>query len=141
VEALIKCALAFHFTPVLIDKSTPGDAEGVECHETIMVQGEQHTYTVIRFTKFSVCALWMRQLGVPLIGIEITDAALSVRDSIRQRWPKVAFVPGNEGSGIGSAVGRLCDGFVYIPQYGDGTASLNVHVATAVVLHRHAEIS
>lgn len=28
-----------------------------------------------------------------------------------------------------------CDSFVYIPQYGVGTASLNVNVATCLVLH------
>jgi tRNA G18 (ribose-2'-O)-methylase SpoU len=32
----------------------------------------------------------------------------------------------------------VCDGFVYIPQYGAGTASLNVNVATGIILHRYA---
>ena len=35
----------------------------------------------------------------------------------------------------------ICDKFVYIPQYGNGTASLNVNVATALVLHHFSEIS
>ena len=30
----------------------------------------------------------------------------------------------------------ICDGFIYIPQYGTGTASLNVNVATGIVLHQ-----
>ena len=33
---------------------------------------------------------------------------------------------------------RLCDGLVYISQYGRGTASLNVCVATSIVLHSFA---
>ena len=33
----------------------------------------------------------------------------------------------------------ICDHFVYIPQYGNGTASLNVNVATALVLHNFVE--
>lgn len=33
----------------------------------------------------------------------------------------------------------ICDQFVYIPQYGNGTASLNVNVATALVLHNFVE--
>lgn len=33
---------------------------------------------------------------------------------------------------------RLCDSFVYIPQYGPGTASLNVAVATSIILHHFA---
>jgi singapore isolate B (sub-type 7) whole genome shotgun sequence assembly, scaffold_16 len=28
-----------------------------------------------------------------------------------------------------------CDHFVYIPQYGHGTASLNVNVASSIVMH------
>lgn len=32
----------------------------------------------------------------------------------------------------------FCDSFVYISQYGGGTASLNVTVATSIVLHRYA---
>jgi tRNA G18 (ribose-2'-O)-methylase SpoU len=32
----------------------------------------------------------------------------------------------------------VCDGFIYIPQYGAGTASLNVNVATGIILHRYA---
>ena len=29
----------------------------------------------------------------------------------------------------------MCDHFVYIPQYGQGTASLNVNVAASIVMH------
>jgi tRNA G18 (ribose-2'-O)-methylase SpoU len=32
----------------------------------------------------------------------------------------------------------ICDGFVYIPQYGPGTASLNVACAASIVLHHFA---
>ena len=31
---------------------------------------------------------------------------------------------------------RNCDGFVYIAQFGKGTASLNVAVAGSIVMHR-----
>lgn len=33
---------------------------------------------------------------------------------------------------------RGCDGFVYIAQFGTGTASLNVAVAGSIVMHRFA---
>jgi tRNA G18 (ribose-2'-O)-methylase SpoU len=32
----------------------------------------------------------------------------------------------------------VCDGYIYIPQYGAGTASLNVNVATGIILHKYA---
>ncbi len=45
---------------------------------------------------------------------------------------------GNEGSGLSPKQMALCDEFVYIPQYGVGTASLNVAVACSIVLHHFA---
>lgn len=44
----------------------------------------------------------------------------------------------NQGAGLSEAQMRECDAFVYIPQYGCGTASLNVTVAASVVLHHFA---
>jgi hypothetical protein len=42
------------------------------------------------------------------------------------------------GSGLSLAQKRICDGFLYLPQYGiGGTGSLNVSVATTLVLHRY----
>ena len=49
-----------------------------------------------------------------------------------------AFMLGNEGQGLSPKQLALCDGFVYIPQYGAGTASLNVAVAASIVLHHYA---
>lgn len=46
-----------------------------------------------------------------------------------------AFMLGNEGQGLSPKQMALCDRFVYIPQYGVGTASLNVAVAASIVLH------
>jgi hypothetical protein len=32
----------------------------------------------------------------------------------------------------------MCDRFIYIPQYGSGTASLNVNVATGLILYQYS---
>jgi hypothetical protein len=40
--------------------------------------------------------------------------------------------------GLSSNQKAACDKFVYIPQYGPGTASLNVAVACSIVLHHYA---
>jgi tRNA G18 (ribose-2'-O)-methylase SpoU len=45
---------------------------------------------------------------------------------------------GNEGQGMNAKQMSLCDKFVYIPQHGPGTASLNVAVAASIVLHHYA---
>ncbi|VAH14122.1 unnamed protein product [Triticum turgidum subsp. durum] len=39
------------------------------------------------------------------------------------------------GTGLSQKECEVCDFFVYIPQYGGGTASLNVTVAASIVLH------
>jgi hypothetical protein len=49
-----------------------------------------------------------------------------------------AFMLGNEGQGMSPKQMSLCDSFVYIPQHGEGTASLNVAVACSIVLHHFA---
>jgi hypothetical protein len=43
-----------------------------------------------------------------------------------------------QGSGLSAPQVQLCDAFVYIPQYGAGTASLNVTVAASIVLQHFA---
>lgn len=43
-----------------------------------------------------------------------------------------------QGTGLSEIQQAVCDRFVYIPQYGPGTASLNVTVAASIVLHRFA---
>lgn len=46
--------------------------------------------------------------------------------------------PGAQGQGLTTKQIGLCDSFVYIEQYGAGTASLNVAVAASIVLHHFA---
>ncbi len=41
-----------------------------------------------------------------------------------------------QGTGMSARQIRACDGFVYIAQFGKGTASLNVAVAGSIVMHR-----
>lgn len=42
----------------------------------------------------------------------------------------------SQGSGLSAKQLQACDKLVYIPQFGPGTASLNVNVAAAIVLHQ-----
>merc|ERR1711920_903948 len=45
---------------------------------------------------------------------------------------------GNEGSGMSDKQLAVCDFFVYIPQYSNSTASLNVLVAGSIIMHHFA---
>ena len=75
--------------------------------------------------------------GARVVGVEIMPQAVSV--STLPFTGPTAFLLGNEGSGLSPAQCAICDAFVYIPQHGPGTASLNVAVAAGIVLHRFAD--
>ncbi|KAJ6790632.1 uncharacterized protein M6B38_367300 [Iris pallida] len=75
----------------------------------------------------------LKERGFDICGVEIADGALPVdRHPFRK---STAFLLGNEGTGLSPKECEICDFFVYIPQYGCGTASLNVTVAASIVLH------
>ena len=73
--------------------------------------------------------------SIKIIGVEITDKSRNVDENVFQLGKDVVFMMGNEGSGMSKSQMKYCDEFVKIRQFGNGTASLNVNVATGVVLH------
>ena len=86
------------------------------------------------------------ELGLAIFGLEIGEASLSLasspspflqfQDSSSPLFKQgVAIMPGNEGSGLSSKQKDLCDALVFIPQFGSGTASLNVAVATGLAMY------
>ena len=46
-----------------------------------------------------------------------------------------------QGTGLSASQIAACDGLVYIPHHGSGTASLNVACAASIVLHRFSEFA
>eukprot|EP01060_Flectonema_neradi_P011568 TRINITY_DN18625_c0_g1_i1.p1 TRINITY_DN18625_c0_g1~~TRINITY_DN18625_c0_g1_i1.p1 ORF type:complete len:255 (+),score=28.11 TRINITY_DN18625_c0_g1_i1:65-829(+) len=87
--------------------------------------------------------------GFDLVGVEIMPNAKTIATYfpipffgglLRQPWKeKICIAMGNEGQGMHSSVKAVCDWFTYIPQYSQGTASLNVTSAAAIVLHQYAQ--
>ncbi len=74
--------------------------------------------------------------GIRVCGVEITQDAQSI--NTRPFHGDTVFVLGNEGEGLIDALKNICDQFVYIPQYTDKTASLNVAVAGSIIFHGFA---
>lgn len=73
---------------------------------------------------------------IRICGIEITQNSQSI-----DKHPfegDTAFFLGNEGQGLIEQHKKICDFFVYIPQYTDKTASLNVAVAGSIIFHHFA---
>ncbi|KAH9296898.1 hypothetical protein KI387_028580, partial [Taxus chinensis] len=73
-----------------------------------------------------------------ICGVEIADGALAVHEHPFRK--STAFLLGNEGTGLSTKEMEICDFFVYISQYGCGTASLNVTIAGSIVLHHFAAL-
>jgi tRNA(Leu) C34 or U34 (ribose-2'-O)-methylase TrmL len=73
---------------------------------------------------------------IKVCGVEIGEGSRPVQEHPFQG--DTAFFMGNEGSGILPIHREICDHFVYIPQYTEKTASLNVYVAAGIVFHHFA---
>lgn len=85
------------------------------------------------FYSLSDAKSFLKGRDCDICGVEITDDAVPVNGHPFKR--STAFLLGNEGTGLSAKECEICDFFVYIPQYGCGTASLNVTVAASIVLH------
>ena len=120
VALLIKTALAYEFVPIIVGLLNIIDAALSE---------------YLHFETLECCKEYLISMQIPLVGIEIMKESLSVKDFPFTQ--SIAVMPGNEGTGLNSRQKKCCDSFVYIPQYGNGTASLNVNVATTIVIHSY----
>ena len=89
-----------------------------------------------RFFTMQEAVDFARSRGCSICGVEITSDAKSVVE--RPFSGPTAFVIGNEGEGLLPKQMAMCDELVYVPQHGTAV-SLNVNVATAIVLHHFAQ--
>jgi len=129
VGTIVRTAVAFGATQVV-----------VVGNRKLNTLGNQQTNRFIswrHFVHWSDMLAWARKDGWKVIGIEIGSRAVPVMD--RPFTEKTLFILGNEGVGMSEECMKDCDALVYIPQYGVGTASLNVATAAAIVLHHFAE--
>jgi tRNA G18 (ribose-2'-O)-methylase SpoU len=129
LQNLCATAGAFDFTVVF---TSPSQAQ--ELHLSPLLEKGLRTMT---FNNLSEAKLYLTSRNVPLVGIEIMEEALPLKGfPFAESDFRIAVMPGNEGTGLNSKQKGVCDKFVYIPQYGLGTASLNVNVATSLVLNQ-----
>ncbi|CAN1300712.1 23S rRNA (guanosine-2'-O-)-methyltransferase RlmB [Linum perenne] len=86
-------------------------------------------------TVHNIAKSWfcLQEKDCDICGVEIAEGALPVNEHPFKK--STAFLLGNEGTGLSAKECEICDFFVYIPQYGCGTVSLNVTVAASIVLH------
>ena len=92
--------------------------------------------TITKLPNLTQCREYLKVRDVTIVGIEILYDAKSINDD--PFHGSMAFIMGNEGSGLSEAQVAICDEFMYIPQYGGGTASLNVTVAASIIMQTFA---
>lgn len=155
VHALLQTAAAFGIRQVLVvgqQRNLPvNDDERVVTTNVALLPAliqqliESGHLTLVRFRKWRDLVAHLLRESISLIGVEIHPSALGVTEFIEHHRQSaggggdVAFAVGNEGDGLSPQQMADCAGFVRIPQYGAGTASVNVAVAAGIVLHRFHE--
>lgn len=136
VRQLFQTAVAMGCASVLVvgQKSFDLDPEGHDLPSCIKDHVRTGGLVIQRFGNWEDCVTFLKERHIRLVGVEIHENAQPI-DSFLDHVD-TAFLVGNEGEGIHNKQLKSCDAFVRIPQYGVGTASLNVYVAASIVLHR-----
>ena len=146
---LISTAYAYGFTPLIVGLpkllegivqtfggSSSSSSEGSSRCEGCCADSAPHDYILFKTSK--ELSHFLSSHSVRVLGIEIMGESKSVlEEGFAGPHDKLAFMPGNEGVGLSQPQKNICNGFVYIPQPGTGTASLNVTIATTIILHRY----
>lgn len=133
--SLMRTCVAFNVKELIV-------TTGVDKKVSVMNFGSKGTHRYLKTKKMEnmrSAVTYLKERNVTLCGIEITSDAIPITDpNVFKGKGSICFVPGNEGSGLDESVKKHMDFFVYIPQYGNGTACLNVATATAIVLQHFA---
>ncbi|XP_057533332.1 uncharacterized protein LOC130811163 [Amaranthus tricolor] len=125
VGTMVRSASAFGVTEfILVGRR---DFNSFGNHGSISHIRFRHFHSLIDARKY------LKEKDCDICGVEITSNAMPVNQHPFSR--STAFLLGNEGTGLSAKECEICDFFVYIPQYGSGTASLNVTIAASIVLH------
>lgn len=128
IGTLVRTATAFGVSEVILVGRKDFNAFG--SHGSTLHLNFRHFYTLQQAHEY------LKGKDCDICGVEIADGAIAVHEHPFKK--STAFLLGNEGTGLSSKEMEICDYFVYISQYGCGTASLNVTVAASIVLHHFA---
>lgn len=132
---IVRSACAFGIEKVLYVSKNP-DSKKNKLLKEFSFFGNQGTYKQIDFLPFASleqARLYFRDNDIRLCGVEIGEGSIPI-----QKHPftgNTAFIFGNEGTGMLPMHKAMCDFLVYIPQYTEKTASLNVSVAAGIIFH------
>lgn len=142
VKILIVGQKSFNFTVTSEDDDAITISSDIPKHlQPVFASG---VVTIERFDKWQNCASYLQEHAIVLVGVEIHVNAKTIHEICNHLTANsfnnsvsndIAFLMGNEGTGLQEKQMNSCDFFCRIPQYGSGTASLNVYVAASIVLY------
>jgi tRNA G18 (ribose-2'-O)-methylase SpoU len=136
---LIRSACAFNISKIFYVSNRPEGSKKMKAINEFHCFGHQGTYNQMEFQSFGnigEAKKYFEGNKIKICGVEIGEGSKPVQD--HPFHGDTAFFMGNEGSGLLPMHRELCDHFVYIPQYTEKTASLNVYVAAGIVFHHFA---
>jgi len=136
IGAICRNALSFNVKEVIVIGPKNGHKEKMRGAD----RGAKSRLKFVNFSQTSDALTYLRQEKKvdAVIGVEIANEALSVAAVPSPFKTRTAFMFGNEGTGLSARQREQCDYFVYIPQYGQGMASINVACCSAIILHSFA---
>ena len=141
IGMIVRSACAFNVEKIfLISKDPEKKLKSKLLKDFGVVFGAQGTENKIEYEFFfsvKEAKTYFTERNIKIVGIEIGDNARSLHKAGAFEGDTV-LVPGNEGDGVIEPLKSMCDYFVYIPQYTAKTASLNVAVATGIMLAEFA---
>jgi tRNA G18 (ribose-2'-O)-methylase SpoU len=129
---IIRSAAAFNLSEIFLVEP-PGRKNKIA---TFGSQGTANKMPTRFFSSTGDVRSFCTEQNIKICGIEIMPDSKPIQSQPFQG--DTLFILGNEGSGLNSTQIAMCDHFVYIPQYTDKTASLNVAIAGSIIFHHFA---
>ena len=129
VGSVFRTADAFLLKAIYLCGYTPQPPHR-DIHKTALGATE-----TVDWTYYSTGATALAQLrleGYKIFAVEQVENSISLDEFDSLNYEKLAVIFGNEVSGVGTEVLKLCDGSIEIPQFGM-KHSLNISVAAGIV--------
>lgn len=130
VGSVFRTADAFLLKAIYLCGYTPQPPHR-DIHKTAL--GATETVDWKYFSEASAAVQGLRDEGYSIFAIEQVEKSIPLHQFKTGEYEKLAVVFGNEVTGVGDQVLKLCDGCIEIPQFGM-KHSLNISVAAGIVL-------